>query len=111
MGVALGAVQYSDRLLSDLPVLVQEQNGNTVLAHLAMPTSRYLRSSCSSAGDGRVLAVTRAWYDRDHKTLTKRQIRAMPRSAKQMYKEGLLAEQPKHDRARDRKKDERDLRT
>eukprot|EP00747_Dinoflagellata_sp_TGD_P189194 gnl/TRDRNA2_/TRDRNA2_49194_c0_seq1.p1 gnl/TRDRNA2_/TRDRNA2_49194_c0~~gnl/TRDRNA2_/TRDRNA2_49194_c0_seq1.p1 ORF type:complete len:506 (+),score=60.12 gnl/TRDRNA2_/TRDRNA2_49194_c0_seq1:75-1592(+) len=97
----LEAVEYWDTLISDLVPCVQLPGcaagmaSNDGVKPVTPGGPRYIRSGCTRAA---------AWYDQDHKTLSKRQIRTMPRAAKQAYKQGLLSE-PRFDRTRRRAKD------
>jgi len=70
---------------------------------LALALARRRRVAYVARGDheNRELRGLRVWYDREHRTLSRRQLRAMPRSAKQPFREGLIGE-PKRDRTRAR---------
>merc|ERR1712203_704495 len=113
---ALQDISYHKGLHSELPVLVRRQDGSTVLAlpkrglvelnapHvvLAPPPPRlgvgaypesvvelpkqrvqYVRH------EGEYRTASCVWYDRQHKTLSKRELKSMPRSAKQACRDGL----------------------
>lgn len=53
----------------------------------------------TEGGAGRKDPSPRLWYDREHRALSARQLRSMPRSAKLPFRAGQIPE-PKQDRTR-----------
>lgn len=94
-------VQYHDRLVTDLPALVKvaaaaAQQGRNPPPPPMLAVKLGRGAEAAEAPDG---AAPR-WFK--YQSATKRQLKSMPRSAKQAFREGELPGPPKADRSRAR---------